>query len=92
MRTTPSKLFAAPRRARLMQLAALAGTAMLAVTSCSSSGSASTGGGGAQVGVGYFQSATIGPEVLVAGNSDLADKVDGKIKLTPIDSGVAGLA
>lgn len=47
---------------------------------------------GDQVGVGYFQSATIGPEVLVAGNPDLAKHVDGKIKLTPIDSGVAGLA
>ena len=47
---------------------------------------------GSTIGVGYFQSATIGPDVMVAGNPDLADKVDGTFKLTPIDSGVAGLA
>ena len=57
-----------------------------------STGSPSTGGSGPTVGVGYFQSATVGPEVLVAGNDELAGKVKGKIKLTPIDSGVAGLA
>jgi len=78
--------------------------AAVAVAGCSSSGSstasagASSGGGGStsasvgSIGVGYFQSATIGPEVLVAGNPDLAGKINGKIKLTPIDSGVAGLA
>jgi taurine transport system substrate-binding protein len=94
MRTSPAELVTAPRRSRLVQLAALASTAMLAVTACSSSGSGGGGGGGGgtQVGVGYFQSATIGSEVLVAGNSDLADKVGGKLKLTPIDSGVTGLA
>jgi taurine transport system substrate-binding protein len=56
--------------------------------------SASTGGSASsvEVGVGYFQSATVGPEVLVAGNDELASKVSGKIKLTPIGSGVAGLA
>lgn len=53
---------------------------------------AACGGGGDDVGIGYFQSSTLGPEVLVAGNADLAKKIDGKIKLTPIDSGVAGLA
>jgi NitT/TauT family transport system substrate-binding protein len=42
--------------------------------------------------VGYFQSATLGPEVLIAGNQSLASKIDGTLKLTPIDSGVAGLA
>jgi taurine transport system substrate-binding protein len=71
-------------------LAALAVTSTLAVTAgCGGSASA---GKGTEIGIGYFQSATIGPEVLVAGNPDLADKVDGKIKLTPIDSGVTGLA
>ena len=66
-------------------------TALLLVAACGSGGS-SAGGKDAEIGVGYFQSATIGPEVLVAGNPSLADKIDGKIKLTPIDSGVAGLA
>ena len=54
--------------------------------------SGSSSGGSPEVGIGYFQSATIGSEVLVAGNDDLSSKVGGKIKLTPIDSGVAGLA
>jgi len=67
--------------------------AAVALAACGSSSSASgSGSGSVQIGVGYFQSATIGPEVLVAGNSDLSGKVSGKIKLTPIDSGVAGLA
>lgn len=68
--------------------------AVLTVSACSSSDDAGGGstGTGPTVGIGYFQSATIGPEVLVAGNNDLASKVGGKIKLTPIDSGVAGLA
>src|SRR4051812_43229158 len=71
-------------------LTTLAVTTALAVTAgCGGSASA---GKGTEIGIGYFQSATIGPEVLVAGNPDLADKVDGKIKLTPIDSGVTGLA
>ncbi len=61
--------------------------------SASTSGSSSAAASSSiSVGIGYFQSATIGPEVLVAGNADLAGKVGGKIKLTPIDSGVAGLA
>ena len=70
---------------------AVTATAVLSLTiaACSSSGS---GGSGTSVGVGYFQSATIGPEVVVAGNTDLSGKVGGKIKLTPIDSGVAGLS
>ena len=63
-------------------------TAMGLLAACESSGASE----GSTLGVGYFQSATIGPEVLVAGNPELADKVDGTFKLTPIDSGVAGLA
>lgn len=72
------------RRLRLL----LAATTTLGLTACA----AASGTSASDLGVGYFQSATIGPEVLVAGNSDLAGKVDGKISLTPIDSGVAGLA
>lgn len=71
----------------LTGFAALASLSTLAA--CSSSSSAADSG---EVGIGYFQSATTGAEVLVAGNRDLADKVEGKIKLAPIDSGVAGLA
>jgi taurine transport system substrate-binding protein len=71
-------------------LAALAAAASLSLlTACADDAS---GGGGDEIGVGYFQSATIGPEVMVAGNKDLAAKIDKKFKLTPIDSGVAGLA
>ncbi len=79
--------------------------AALTVAACGSSSSGSSGssaaagptsssasGASTSVGVGYFQSATIGPEVLIAGNSDLASKINGKIKLKPIDSGVEGLA
>ncbi len=75
-------------------LASLASTSgLLLLAACSSSSSASSGSGAdSEIGIGYFQSATIGPEVLVAGNPSLADKIDAKIKLTPIDSGVAGLA
>ena len=72
--------------------AVAAATALAALASGCGSDSSSSGGDDQQLGIGYFQSATIGPEVLVAGNPDLADKIDGKIKLTPIDSGVAGLA
>lgn len=83
-------------------------TSALSLTACgssSSSPSAASGGPTASsgataqdvgskptVGVGYFQSATTGPEVIVAGNQDLASQVGGTLKLTPIDSGVAGLA
>jgi NitT/TauT family transport system substrate-binding protein len=76
-------------------LASIAATSVLALLAgCgSSTSSASTSSGGAgEIGIGYFQSATIGPEVLVAGNPSLAKQIDAKIKLTPIDSGVAGLA
>jgi taurine transport system substrate-binding protein len=68
--------------------------ALAALTGCGGSSSASTASSDTapQVGIGYFQSATIGPEVLVAAHPDLAGKVGGTIKLTPIDSGVAGLA
>ncbi|GGF49712.1 hypothetical protein GCM10011519_24580 [Marmoricola endophyticus] len=70
-------------------VAAVAAVALSTVVAgCGSGGS----GSGDELGVGYFQSATIGPEVLVAGNKDLAGKVDGTFKLNPIDSGVAGLA
>jgi taurine transport system substrate-binding protein len=75
-------------------LASLAATsALVLLAACGSSSAASSGSGGdSEIGIGYFQSATIGPEVLVAGNPKLADNIDGKIKLTPIDSGVTGLA
>lgn len=76
-------------------LAVLASLAAVSVSACSSSDSADdsgSGGGAGELGIGYFASATIGPEALVAGNADLAEKIDGTIKLTPIDSGVAGLA
>lgn len=88
-------------RKTLLGLSTLCAAAALAIAGCSSSGSggsttngtaASGGDDNVTVGIGYFQSATIGPEVLVAGNPDLAGKINGKIKLTPIDSGVAGLA
>ncbi|MCW2776755.1 MAG: hypothetical protein JWN17_480 [Frankiales bacterium] len=75
--------------------AALALAGALALSACGSSDSqtATTSGSDTlSVGVGYFQSATTGPEVVVAGNDDLSSKVDGTLKLTPIDSGVAGLA
>ncbi|MCU1693485.1 MAG: hypothetical protein JWM64_2576 [Frankiales bacterium] len=75
---------------------ALALVGLLALTACGTSDASSEKGTTASsdlsIGVGYFQSATTGPEVVVAGNDDLASKIDGKIKLTPIDSGVAGLA
>src|SRR3954451_8390806 len=73
-------------------LASLAATSALALlTGCGSSASAGSGGDG-EIGIGYFQSATIRPQVLVGGHPSPADKIDAKIKLTPIDSGVAGLA
>lgn len=75
-------------RSLLVSLAAVSALSLLTACGGNADGSSSDG----TIGIGYFQSATIGPEVLVAGNADLAKKVDGKIKLTPIDSGVAGLA
>jgi taurine transport system substrate-binding protein len=90
-------------RKSLVSVSLLAATA-LAATACGSSSSGSGSGAGAQasgssvsqsdtkIGIGYFQSATIGPEVLIAGNNSLASKVAGKIKLTPIASGVVGLS
>ena len=74
----------------LPTIAVLVATTTLAA--CGSSSGDSSGGGDAEIGVGYFKSATIGPEVLVAGNPELADQVDGTFKLTPIDSGVTGLS
>ncbi len=73
-------------------LSALASVAAVTVISGCSSSAATPENSKPSVGVGYFQSATLGPEVLVAGNPDLSSKVDGTLKLTPIDSGVAGLA
>ncbi|MCW2670656.1 MAG: hypothetical protein JWO27_2553 [Frankiales bacterium] len=67
----------------------------LLATACGGGASATNSSSSEAVptaGVGYFQSATIGPEVLIAGNPDLSSQVKAKIKLTPIDSGVAGLA
>ena len=82
------------RSAALVSVAVAAATLLAACGSSGSGGGASgsSGGGSSTIGIGYFQSATIGSEVLVKGNSDLADKVGAKIKLTPIDSGVTGLA
>lgn len=78
-------------------LLALTLTAALGLTACGSSGSSSgspqkAGADSLSIGVGFFQSATTGPEVVVAGNEDLASQIDGTLDLTPIDSGVAGLA
>ena len=73
-------------------LAVLLALVLPLLAACSSSGGGKSGGGSSTIGIGYFQSATIGSEVLVKGNSDLADKVGANIKLTPIDSGVTGLA
>lgn len=80
-------------------LPAVALTMATALAGCGSSktaadaaGGSGDSGKGSSIGVGYFQSATLGPEVLIAGNQTLASKIDGTFKLTPIDSGVAGLA
>ena len=78
------------RSTRLLTVAVVAASS-LTLAACQSSTGAS-GGSSPTIGVGYFQSATIGPEVLVSGNKALASKIDGTFKLTPIDSGVAGLA
>ncbi|GAB2487240.1 ABC transporter substrate-binding protein [Jatrophihabitans fulvus] len=78
-----------PRLRRTTVAVAVVSAAALALSAC---GSDSAAGGGSQIDIGYFQSATIGPEVLVKGNSDLADKVGATLKLTPIQSGVTGLA
>lgn len=93
MRTSPS---------RTTVLAAGAVALALAVTACGSdskktvadSGSANTGGSSSSttLGIGYFSGAGLGPESLVGANPQFADKVPAKFKLTPIDSGVAGLA
>ncbi|MGZ6214177.1 MAG: ABC transporter substrate-binding protein [Candidatus Limnocylindria bacterium] len=72
---------------------ALAGCGSSATTAAdAAAGSGGSGGKVSSIGVGYFQSATLGPEVLIAGNKSLGDKIDGKLKLTPIDSGVVGLS
>jgi NitT/TauT family transport system substrate-binding protein len=72
--------------------ATVAVLASASLAGCGSSASGDSAGGAGDIKVGYFQSATLGPEVLVAGNPSLAGRIDGKIKLVPIDSGVAGLA
>lgn len=81
-------------RTPLLSLAlSLAGALTLsACASSSASDAGSTTDGALEIGVGYFKSPTTGPEVVVAGNEDLASEIDGTLKLTPIDSGVAGLA
>jgi taurine transport system substrate-binding protein len=76
-------------RTKSLLAATAAVVSMASLSACASSSSGATNG---EIGIGYFQSATTGAEVLVAGNSDLASKIDGKIKLTPIDSGVVGLS
>lgn len=40
----------------------------------------------------FFQGAVAGPEAVLAANPQLADKLDVKLKLVPIDSGVSGIA
>lgn len=79
-------------RIKSLLLPAVAVTLTAALAGCGSSSSAGTSAKGGSIGVGYFQSATLGPEVLVAGNKSLASKIDGTLKLTPIDSGVVGLS
>jgi taurine transport system substrate-binding protein len=93
-----------PRRSTRLPVAAvglLTAGAVLAACGSSSSGT-STGGGASSsaggstsrpnLGIGYFQGNVIGPESIVAANTELSSKVDANIKLTPINSGVAGLA
>jgi taurine transport system substrate-binding protein len=77
---------------RTRQLVAAVATATALAALASGCGNSAEGASGSEIGIGYFKSATIGPEVLVTGNPDLAGKVDGTLKLTPIDSGVTGLA
>src|SRR4051794_19401633 len=78
-----------PMRRTLLPLVTFATALSALMAAC---GSGSGGGAGATIGIGYFQSTAIGPEVLVAGNPDLAKRIDAKIKLTPINSGVVGMA
>src|SRR5882724_5130746 len=40
----------------------------------------------------FFQGTVAGPEAVIAANPELAAKLDVKLKLVPIDSGVAGIA
>lgn len=81
-------------RESLLTLALRALCISLLATSCGGGSSSAKGGSGEAVtlGIGYFQSAAIGPEVLIAGNTELSSKVKAKIKLTPIGSGVVGMA
>ena len=68
------------------------------LTACGSSSSTSTKTGSStgadrpSVGIGYFQGAVSGPESIIAANTELSSKITGDLKLTPINSGVAGLA
>jgi taurine transport system substrate-binding protein len=68
------------------------------LTACGSSSSSTAKSGGStdagrpSVGIGYFQGAVSGPESVIAANTELSSKVAGNLKLTPINSGVAGLA
>lgn len=59
------------------------------IAACSSGGD---GADGVTVGIGYFQSPTLNGETLISARSDLSDNIGGTLKLTPIESGVAGLA
>jgi NitT/TauT family transport system substrate-binding protein len=72
----------------LVRIAAAAAGLALAAAGCGTSARGDTG----TVKIGYFQGAVAGPEAIVAANGDLAGKVPAKIKLQPIDSGVAGMA
>jgi taurine transport system substrate-binding protein len=81
-----------PTRRTTRALTALVAT-LLAATACAGgSGSGKSSENNPTIGIGYFQGATTGPESLIAANPELAGQVRGTVKLTPINSGVAGLA
>jgi taurine transport system substrate-binding protein len=85
-----------PSRTRgVSAVIALSVAATLTACGSSSSGTktgASTAPDRPSVGIGYFQGAVSGPESVIAANTELSSKIDGDLKLTPINSGVAGLA
>jgi ABC-type taurine transport system substrate-binding protein len=66
----------------------LAAVVLAGLTACG----ASAGTGPPTLAIGYFQGAVAGPEAVVAADPGLASRVDARIRLRPIDSGVAGMA
>ncbi|RKS75301.1 NitT/TauT family transport system substrate-binding protein [Motilibacter peucedani] len=87
---------------RRLSLLTAASTALALTAACGSSDSSSSaasgtspagsGGGKLTLGIGYFQGAALGPESIISANPELAAKVPATFKLTPMGSGVAGLA